>query len=528
MAAGADYVQQGVDNLLAVVLGGPGARLGRGNTAADLGPLGVGQSEGTQLSCIHATRLGLFFLTSTKEPEMAYQIQEKIGDGGYGHVYKGRDDSLDRDVAIKFIRVDINDSTFTQEQAKALSRCNSANVVTIFSLEELKDPAANALRPALVMELLPGETVRSLTTRGPLSLEDVRRIGLGTIDGLDSIHKAGMVHGDLSLDNVMASPDSVKIIDIHYKHTLAGADAASRDLLRLDDRNSLRSLLTRLIRSAKPTQADVFAMSLKPESSIEDIRNAFDAATDPKLIIDISYSVEYFLKLVNEPSFDNSDEYASALSEEILDAVVRPFLEALISNGGIPIGRGSFVNNLWNRLDLGDRKIIGAELSKAITREVPDGSYGPYLRMAYAFGKTGWSSLTKLCRLRLEHTIVDDVRKGRHDIFNPNEVRGALGTWAILFYQYFSKPEDLLETIITLLSNNWYSQNYVGEHFLRYLPRMVKKPDDRGRLIDGLVEAVKNDAKRIKINLHKLPKEWRTDIEARVNSTGDPNDEDES
>jgi serine/threonine protein kinase len=131
----------------------------------------------------------------------------------------------------------------------------------------------------------------SHVTKGNLSLDDVRRIGLGTINGLDNIHRAGMIHGDLSLGNVMASTDSVKIIDILYKHTLAGADSQSRDQLRLDDRNSLRDLLTKLIRSVMPPQADAFTKSLSPESSIADIRVAFEAATDPKLIINIPIEV---------------------------------------------------------------------------------------------------------------------------------------------------------------------------------------------------------------------------------------------
>jgi serine/threonine protein kinase len=222
---------------------------------------------------------------------MAYQIKEKIGDGGYGNVYKGRDDNLERDVAIKFIHTAAGNEDFTKDQAKALSRCNSENVVTVYSLEELEEPDVGATKPALVMELLRGETVLSHVTKGNLSLDDVRRIGLGTINGLDNIHSACMIHGDLSLGTVMASADSVKIIDILYKHTLAGADSQSRDQLRLDDRNSLRDLLTKLIRSVMPSQADAFTKSLSPESSIADIRVAFEAATDPKLIINIPTEV---------------------------------------------------------------------------------------------------------------------------------------------------------------------------------------------------------------------------------------------
>lgn len=250
---------------------------------------------------------------------MSYKIGERIGDGGYGHVYKAHDEALHRDVAIKFIRTIAGDENFAKEQARALSRCKCENVVTVFSLEELEDPIEKAARPALVMELISGETVLTHITKSPLSLQEVIRIGVGTINGLDYIHSTGLIHGDLSLDNVMVSSESVKIIDILYKHTLAGVDSDTRDRLRLDDRNSLRSLLAKLIRSANPTQADVFTKSLDPASSLADIRDAFLAATDPMLIIDIPKLVKRFLTLLGEESFDDSKEYAAALSDAVLE-----------------------------------------------------------------------------------------------------------------------------------------------------------------------------------------------------------------
>lgn len=456
---------------------------------------------------------------------MAFQINEKIGDGGYGHVYKGRDHNLERDVAIKFIRTNAGTEAFAKDQAQALSRCQSQNVVTVYSLEELEDPAVKTVKLALIMELLPGDTVLNLVTKGALSLEEARRIGLGTINGLEEIHNAGLIHGDLSLDNVMASERFVKIIDILYKHTLAGGDTDTRDMLRLDDRNSLRALLTKLLRSINPTQADVFTKSLTPESSLADIRQAFDSATDPKLIIDVPKLVEHYLKLFSEDSFSDSEEYAEALSEEIPDSVVLPLLEAMISNGGIPKKRTRFVDRLWKRLDVNGKRIIGAKLSEALTREVPDGSWPPLLRTLNAFGKTGWASLSKVCRLRLETALVDDIKKGYLDTYGNHPERGQFGTWTVLFYSAFGKPEEVIDAIVPRLHGSWYTQNYIGESFMRFLPRLVKKPEDRQRLIKGLVSAVMNDAHRVRNNLGQLPDDWQAEINAEVERRTEPVEE---
>jgi hypothetical protein len=453
---------------------------------------------------------------------MRFEIGDQIGDGAYGNVYRGRDTELGRDVAIKFIRTAAGDEAFAKEQAKALTRCQCENVVTVYDLVELQDPADNARKSALIMELVPGDTVLTLTATGKIELDDIRRIGLGTINGLIEIHKAGVVHRDLSLDNVMATSKSVKIIDILYHYTMAGADPRTNDRFHREDRNSLREFLTKLIWTVNPTQAEVFSKNLGPESTIEAIRDAFIAATDPKLMVDISKEVERFYKLFTESTFDDSEDYVAALSEEIPDVVVRPLLEAMIANGGAPRKRGRFVDRMWKRLDENDQCIIGAGLSKAINREVPDGSWPGYIRMLSALDKSGWESLTKFCRLRLERTLLDDMRKGHYDIYRPEAERGTLGTWTIGFYQFLEKPGDIVGIVAALLRGTWYSQNYIGENFLRALPRFVKTSDDRQQLIEGLAAAIKNDAVRVKKNLDRLPAQWLKDIDAEVEKTKSP------
>ena len=62
---------------------------------------------------------------------MTYRFVKEIGGGGYGHVHQAYDETLDRDVAIKFIRTNAGEDDFARDQAKALSRGKSDNIVTV-------------------------------------------------------------------------------------------------------------------------------------------------------------------------------------------------------------------------------------------------------------------------------------------------------------------------------------------------------------------------------------------------------------
>ena len=141
-----------------------------------------------------------------------YRILGTLGAGGMGEVYRARDTSLDRDVAIKILPEQFaNDedrlARFTRE-AKALAALNHPNIAAIHSVEE-----SDGIR-GLVMELCEGPTLAERLRSGALPLSDVLAVAIQIADALDAAHSEGIVHRDLKPANIKLRPDgSVKVVD---------------------------------------------------------------------------------------------------------------------------------------------------------------------------------------------------------------------------------------------------------------------------------------------------------------------------
>src|SRR5262245_41575770 len=141
-----------------------------------------------------------------------YEIQEELGAGGMGVVYRARDTRLERLVALKALSPDkVVDSERTnrfEREAKAASALNHPNIITIYEIDKVPDG-----RNFITMELVEGETLRSLA-RQPLTLDSVARIGRQVAEGLAVAHAAGIVHGDVKPENIMVRRDGyVKLLD---------------------------------------------------------------------------------------------------------------------------------------------------------------------------------------------------------------------------------------------------------------------------------------------------------------------------
>ncbi|GAB3419962.1 hypothetical protein GCM10027569_47610 [Flindersiella endophytica] len=133
-----------------------------------------------------------------------------------GEVWRAYDSRLKRAVAIKLLDPLQNDPTelerFLQE-ARALGRLNHPNVVTVHDVGEWQ--ANGSKQPFIVMELLAGRTLADeLAERGQLPAADVRAAGIAIASGLLAAHSAGVVHRDLSPDNLMRGADgTLKLVD---------------------------------------------------------------------------------------------------------------------------------------------------------------------------------------------------------------------------------------------------------------------------------------------------------------------------
>jgi Tol biopolymer transport system component/predicted Ser/Thr protein kinase len=131
-----------------------------------------------------------------------YEILGALGAGGMGTVYRARDTSLDREVAIKVSR-DRFSQRFERE-ARAVAALNHPNICTLY------DVGPNFL----VMELVDGPTLQDRIREGPISDDEALRIAQSIADALDAAHERGVIHRDLKPANVKIRPDgTVKLLD---------------------------------------------------------------------------------------------------------------------------------------------------------------------------------------------------------------------------------------------------------------------------------------------------------------------------
>ncbi|HKB68411.1 MAG TPA: protein kinase [Pyrinomonadaceae bacterium] len=141
-----------------------------------------------------------------------YQIDEKIGEGAMGEVYRARDLKLNRAVALKFIPAAlVNESqrlTRFEREAQLLAALNHPNIAAIHGVEEYQG------KPVLVMELVEGETLEDHLRRGELPIADALRLALQIADALKAAHKRGIIHRDLKPANIKITPDGlIKVLD---------------------------------------------------------------------------------------------------------------------------------------------------------------------------------------------------------------------------------------------------------------------------------------------------------------------------
>ena len=141
-----------------------------------------------------------------------YRIVEQLGSGGMGVVYKAEDTELGRPVALKFLSAamaqDPQALSRFQREAKAASALNHANIVTIYELGCWQGTHY------IAMEIVSGDTLRSLIRSGPLPFRTAIHIATQIADALAKAHETGLVHRDLKPENLMVTPDGVaKILD---------------------------------------------------------------------------------------------------------------------------------------------------------------------------------------------------------------------------------------------------------------------------------------------------------------------------
>jgi eukaryotic-like serine/threonine-protein kinase len=142
-----------------------------------------------------------------------YTLVSEVGRGGMGVVWRGIDEVLDREVALKRVGMSPGgvspDLARAEREARLLASLNHPNVVAVFDLVNDGD------EQWLIMEYVDNRTLAQLVReRGPLSPDEAARLLQQAASALAVAHKAGIVHRDVKPSNILVTPDGrVKLSD---------------------------------------------------------------------------------------------------------------------------------------------------------------------------------------------------------------------------------------------------------------------------------------------------------------------------
>lgn len=144
-----------------------------------------------------------------------YRLEGVLGRGGMGTVWRGRDETLGRTVAVKELRFpnSIDDDekqrliTRTLREAKAIARVRSESAVTVFDVVDEDD------RPWIVMELVEGRSLADqLRADGPLGPRRAAEVGLAVLGVLRAAHRQGILHRDVKPSNVLLEEGTDRVV----------------------------------------------------------------------------------------------------------------------------------------------------------------------------------------------------------------------------------------------------------------------------------------------------------------------------
>lgn len=186
-----------------------------------------------------------------------YEIIEKIGAGGMSDVYKAKDHSLDREVAIKVLKTefaeDINFVTKFRAEAQAAAGLEHANIVNIY------DVGNEGSLYYIVMEYVEGITLKTyIAKKGQLSYNEVLSIAIQVGRGIEAAHKKNIIHRDIKPQNIIISKEGkVKVTDFGI------ARAASTNTINADIMGSVHYSSPEQARNGYVSyQTDIYSLGI--------------------------------------------------------------------------------------------------------------------------------------------------------------------------------------------------------------------------------------------------------------------------
>ena len=203
--------------------------------------------EGDAASFMESPAVARLLGRNSLEPQIQishYRIESRIGEGGMGEVYKARDETLGRIVALKMLPLEFTSDPervqrFRQE-AFAASRLNHPNIITIFEIVQQDD------NHFIAEEYVEGQTLREVSTdprtkkqRG-LPLDKALDIAIQIVRALKAAHTAWIIHRDIKPENIMIREDGlVKVVDFGIAKLGEELDPTANALAAFQSNDSL-------------------------------------------------------------------------------------------------------------------------------------------------------------------------------------------------------------------------------------------------------------------------------------------------
>jgi serine/threonine protein kinase/tetratricopeptide (TPR) repeat protein len=158
-----------------------------------------------------------------------YRLEDEIGKGGMGTVYKGFDTQTGQTVAIKYLKTELTSPELIerfQREGEALRELNHPNIVKMLdAVEENGDYY-------LIIEYLAGGDLSGLLKQGQLPLEKVLQIAIDICDALTRAHRLNIIHRDLKPANILLAEDGTpRLTDFGIAHFAAKTNITEADII---------------------------------------------------------------------------------------------------------------------------------------------------------------------------------------------------------------------------------------------------------------------------------------------------------
>jgi serine/threonine protein kinase len=155
-----------------------------------------------------------------------YRLEQELGRGGMGRVYKAFDTTLNRIVVLKLLAADLVANTDSRNrflrEARLASALDHPNICTIYEIAEADG------QYFIAMQYVPGKTLKRVINGKPLEIDSILSIGLQVADALAAAHSLGIIHRDIKSSNIIITPrGQAKVLDFGLAKLISEKERAA-------------------------------------------------------------------------------------------------------------------------------------------------------------------------------------------------------------------------------------------------------------------------------------------------------------